>query len=82
MSLKTTQIQAVGRASTTAAWQLDKAGDPLVGDQVLLQTVVIPRGQETIEFELQGYAVIDPGPLRRPVRIETPVLTAEVSLVD
>lgn len=80
VSIKTPVIQAVGTASSSAGWQFERGDDPLAGDQVMLQTVVVPRGQESMTFSLQGYAVIDPSWYRRPVRIETPPIEVEVEL--
>jgi hypothetical protein len=81
LSLKTPKIQAVGNASPDAVWQLNKDKQPLVGDQVLVQTVVVPRGRETLRYTLKGFAVIDPGLFRRPVRLETEVVSADVDLL-
>jgi hypothetical protein len=80
LSLKTPVIQAVGHASSTVTWQFDKDNQPLVGDQVMVQTIVVPKGQGKITYKIQGYAVIDPGIFRRAIRVETEVLTAEVEL--
>jgi hypothetical protein len=81
-SVKSVEIQAVGSASSTATWQLDRADYPLVGDQQFLQTIVAPRGQESLEFELQGFAVIDASLFRRPVRVQTETLTVELALEE
>ena len=84
LSVKSPKIQAVGNASSTVTWQLAKDNQPLVGDQVLVQTLVVPRGQTRFTFEIQGFAVVSPGffagLFRRPVRIETKLRKVEVSL--
>lgn len=80
LSLKSVKIQTTGQMGATATWQFDKDENPLVGDQVLVQTVVVPKGQKKLTFSLQGFAVIDHGLFQRPVSIETPVIKAEVDL--
>src|SRR5215472_10337767 len=69
LSVKTPRVQAVGQASSRCVWQFDKDQQPLVGDQAMLQTVVLPRGEDTIAFTIQAFAVIDPGVFKRPIRI-------------
>jgi hypothetical protein len=81
VSLATPKIQAVGRSSTIASWQIDKQDQPLVGDQVLVQTVTVPKGQESIGFTLQAIATIDPGffALRKvPIQTKPTEVTVEL----
>ena len=61
LSLKSTKIQSVGNASSTITWQFDKDENPLVGDQVMIQTLVVPKEQKKVKFNLQGFVVIDLG---------------------
>jgi hypothetical protein len=82
-SLKTPKVQAIGTGGSAAAWQFDKDENPLVGDQVMLQTVVVPRGQKRLAFTLQAYMVVPRWwGLRRPVRCETKPLKVVVDLTD
>jgi hypothetical protein len=81
LSVKTPKVQTVGQASTTVTWQLDKDAEPLVGDQVLVQTVVVPREQETLTFQLQAAAMIDRNFVGWPVRLATDAVAVEVGLV-
>jgi hypothetical protein len=81
LTVKTPKIQAVGNASSRVSWQLHKDENPLVGDQVLVQTIVVPKGQEKLTFKMQAFAVISPGLFRRPVRVETEELTVRVDLL-
>jgi hypothetical protein len=82
LSVKTPKVQTVGRASTHVSWQLDKDAEPLVGDQVLVQTVVVPREQETLTFKLQASAMIDRNALGWPVPLVTDTVTVEVGLAE
>jgi hypothetical protein len=74
------QIQAVGQASSEVAWQFNRADKPLIGDQVMVQTVVVPSKQTTLDFEIQATATIDPGLFHRPVRLDGPLLRVTVEL--
>ena len=80
LSLKTPKVQAVGNASSRVSWQFHKDDNPLVGDQVLVQTIVVPNGQDEITFKMQAFAIISPGLFRRSVRVETDEITSKVVL--
>ena len=79
-TLKTPKVQAVGNSSSAVHWQFDKDEDPLVGDHVMVQTIVVPKGQENLTLRMRASASIDPGVFRRPVQIATDELTADVEL--
>lgn len=81
-SVKTPKVQAVGQAATAVTWQLDKDEKPLVGDQALVQTVVVPRGQETLSFQLQAEAMVNRNMFGWPVPLATEPITVEVDLQD
>ena len=80
LSLKSPVVQAIGTASSTVEWQFHRDQTPLVGDQVMVQTVVVPAGQKQLNYTLNAHAVIDPGPFSRLVRIESVPVTATVTL--
>ncbi len=74
-SIQTPKVQTIGNASSTIAWQFNQDDHPLVGDQVMVQTLLVPKGFESVKYTLKAFAVI-PRWFRRPVRIETePVVT-------
>jgi hypothetical protein len=78
----TRNIQAVGHASSTVSWQLEKDTIPLVGTQVLVQTLLVPHGQKSIGFKMRAFAVISRGWFSESVRIETGEVRAQVDLPD
>jgi hypothetical protein len=80
LTIKSPKVQALGNASSTIIWQFNQDDKPLVGDQVMVQTIVVPKGQEKITLKMQAFAMIDPGIFRRPVKIETDTIIAEVEL--
>lgn len=73
-------IQAVGKASASVTWQFRKNERPLVGEQVMAQTLIVPKGAKALHYTLQGFAVISRW-FRSTVRIETPPVSVTVDLV-
>jgi hypothetical protein len=83
ISIKTPKIQAVGVASSTATWQLAKDDQPLVGDQLLVQMLVVPQGTKKVRFAIQAFAEIHAGVfLYRAETLKTKPLQVEVELGD
>jgi hypothetical protein len=80
LSLKSPVVQAIGTAASTVEWQFHRDQTPLVGDQVMVQTVVVPVGQKELTYTLGAHAVIDSGPFSRLVRFESAPVVATVSL--
>lgn len=80
LSLKSAKIQTVGYASTSATWQFDKDDHPLVGDQAVVQTILVPKGQKKISFHIQGFAELKPGLFQRPIPIQTMVIDVDLDL--
>lgn len=81
-SVKTPKIQTIGNGASSASWQFNKDKDPLVGDQIMLQTVVVPKGQKKLTYTLQAYMLIDPSWFQRPVRYETKPFKVVVDLTS
>ena len=59
-SLKTPIVQAVGVGSSRCQWHFEKHDKDLLGDQVMVQTVLVPRRTRQLEFQIRGYAMIKP----------------------
>ena len=82
MALQTAVIQAVGQSSSVVTWQLDQDDKLMVGDQTLLQTVMVPSSRKNMSFKLSAFAVVDAGWFRRAVRLNTPNVSADVVLAE
>ncbi|MCC6373076.1 MAG: hypothetical protein IT236_18880 [Bacteroidia bacterium] len=56
-------IQAAGIASNFCSWVLnpDENKTPLLGDQLLIQTVSVPKGTAGISYKLKGLVKVDKG---------------------
>jgi hypothetical protein len=79
MGIKTPFIQAVGQASSSATWQLDRHDTALVGDQALIQTVIVDDDVSLLTYQISAYVVVDRW-LRSPVRLGTKSITTDVEL--
>lgn len=53
-------IQAIGIGSSHCQWQFEVEQKPLLGDQIMLQTVLVPRYTEKLAFKIRGYAQLRP----------------------
>lgn len=82
MSVKSPKIQAIGRASSMVIWQIEQDESPLVGDQVLIQTILAPKETRQLTFQLQAFIVIDPGWFSSDLRLEMQPVRAVVNLPD
>jgi hypothetical protein len=80
LNLSTPTIQAVGQAASEVIWQFHREDTPLVGDQTLVQTVVVLKRQSELHYELQPFTTIDPGWRHRPVRLQLDPISATVEL--
>jgi hypothetical protein len=70
-SLLTPVVQAVGRGSPRCQWHFEKHERPLLGDQPMVQTVLVHRFSEQISFKIRGYALVKRRYLSFAVRRET-----------
>jgi hypothetical protein len=80
LQMQTLEIQAVGQASSEVIWQFRRTDKPLIGDQVMVQTVVVPSKQAVLDFEIQATTTIDPGVFHRPIRLDSPLVRVAVEL--
>ena len=62
-SLKFPVVISTGIASNTCHWVLkpDEEHTPLLGDQLLVQTVAVPKGTDSIRFRVKGTVKVDKG---------------------
>ena len=60
-SLKFPVIQSAGIASNFCNWILNPQDKPLLGDQLLIQTVAVPKGTEKITYKTKGVCKADRG---------------------
>lgn len=75
-SLMSPVIQAVGMGSSRCEWIFEEDENPLLGDQLMIQTILVPRGTASLKFTVRGSAFVKPRWLSFPV----PFYTDEIDL--
>lgn len=80
-SVMTPVVQTIGIGSSHCQWQFEADEKPLLGDQIMLQTVLVPRYTDKIDLKVRGYALIKAGWTRAPVRYETQWLNLQCLLI-
>lgn len=60
-SLKFPFIQSAGISSNFCTWVLNPKDQPLLGDQLLIQTVAVPKGTKNITYKTTGVCKADRG---------------------
>ncbi|MCK6562915.1 hypothetical protein HUU39_11625 [candidate division KSB1 bacterium] len=73
-------IQAIGIGSSRCNWRFEVEQKPLLGDQIMLQTVLVPRYTEKLAFKIRGYAQIRPKWTKALAMFTTKWLTVECLL--
>jgi hypothetical protein len=74
-------IQAVGLGSSHCEWLFEVEDKPLLGDQIMLQTILVPRGTSVLNFKARGYALLRPNWISFSTMIYTNWLNVECLLV-
>ena len=80
-STLSTLIQAVGTGSSRCEWCFDADEKPLLGEQIMLQTVLVPRETKNIRFRICGYALIKTLWSPFGAKFETDWLSVECTLL-
>lgn len=57
-SIMTPTIQAIGIGSSQCQWLFELDDKPLLGDQIMLQTILAPRNVKQLDYSVRGYALI------------------------
>ncbi len=60
-SLKFPVFQSSGIASNFCTWILNSKDTPLLGDQLLIQTLAVPKGTEKVTYTIKGVCRVDKG---------------------
>lgn len=80
-SLKFPVIQAAGISSNFCTWVLNPQDKPLLGDQLLIQTLAIPKGTEKITYKIKGVCKADKGLFWEQQILETSEHKIEIDLI-
>jgi len=79
-SVLSADVQAVGTGSSRCEWCFQATDEPLLGDQTMLQTLLVYKGTRRLAFRIRAYAHISTGWLRFPVAYETDWIDADCTL--
>lgn len=80
-SLKFPVVQSLGIASTSCTWILNPQATPLLGDQLLIQTIAVPKGCQKLTYKAKGVCKADKGFLWKQEVMETEEYKIEIDLL-
>lgn len=83
-SLQVPVVQASGVGSGTCCWVLrpNEEKTPLLGDQLLVQSIAVPKGTKTIRYVISGRVKADKGVFWKRQEMSTPEYEVEVKLTE
>jgi len=73
-------IQAIGIGQSKCEWLFEEDKNPLIGDQIMFQTILVPKETPSVKFKASGYAFIKTNWLSFPVSFFTSDLELECKL--
>ncbi|HNW97774.1 MAG TPA: hypothetical protein PKK00_05100 [Bacteroidales bacterium] len=81
-SVKFPVVQSIGIASNKCSWVLnpDEEQTPLLGDQLLVQTIAVPKEANSIKYNIYGVLKVDRGLWWKQQTKNTDVYSVDVSL--
>lgn len=74
-------VSTVGIGSSRCEWCFHVDRNPLLGEQIMLQTILVPRYTEVVKFKIRGYALIRPKWVSFSARFGTAWLPVECQLI-
>lgn len=83
-SIQVPVVQASGIGSDSCCWilQPDMNRKPLLGDQLLVQTIAVPKGTRQVQYKLWGLVKADKGIFWKQQQQKTPEYIMDVDLVS
>jgi hypothetical protein len=80
LSVMSSVVQSIGIGKPKIEWKIDVDDRPLLGDQMLLQTIAVPAGTESLQFRAKAYALIKGNRFRFPAFFETGIVSVNCPL--
>jgi len=74
-------VQSLGIASNTCTWVLNPRNIPLLGDQLLIQTLSVPKGTKKVSYRVRGVCKADKGLFWKQQVLRTAEHVVEVDLL-
>lgn len=79
-SIKLPVVQSSGVASNKCTWILNPDANPLLGDQLLVQTITVPKGINNLTYSVKGLVKVDKGLFYKTETKETTTQNINVKL--
>jgi len=79
-SVITPAIQAIGIGASQCEWCFHAEEKPLLGDQIMIQAVLVRPKTKVVKFKIRGYALIKTGWISFPAMYRTKWLDVECPL--
>ncbi len=73
-------VQSIGIASNKCSWILNPDLNPLLGDQLMVQTLAVPKGTTEVTYEIKGLVKVDKGLFSSTETKETSTQTIPIKL--
>lgn len=80
-SIMTPTIQAIGIGASQCQWVFEVEDKPLLGDQVMIQTILVPKNTKQISYNVRGYALIKSAFVSFPAKFHTDWINVKCDLV-
>lgn len=58
LPVMTPRVQAIGKMGSRCQWQFETGSEPVLGDQVMLQTMLVPIGTRSISYRVRGRVLL------------------------
>lgn len=79
-SIQLPVVQSMGVSSNKCTWVLKPDANPLLGDQLLVQTISVPKETENLIFSIKGLIKVDNGWFSKTKEQETSIQTITLKL--
>lgn len=70
-SVMTPTVQAIGIGSSKCQWLFEVEDKPLLGDQIMVQTILVPKKLKSLTYNIRGYALIKSSFVSFPAKFHT-----------
>jgi hypothetical protein len=80
-SIQLPMVQAIGIATNKCTWVLNPDANPLLGDQLMIQTVAVPKGLSEISYRIKGLIKVDKNIFSHTQEKETSTQTISINLI-
>lgn len=80
-SIQLPMVQASGVATNKCTWVLNPDANPLLGDQLMVQTIAVPKGLNDISYKVKGLIKVDKNLFTHIQQKETSTQIISITLI-